>query len=206
MLTNGTSREKILEQIHDGLGHKGEWAVWEAIRIRFYWPGMRKDVARYVKSCHSCQLRSTKKMHIPITVSRPVGLFGKVYLDMMKMLLAKGKNWIVACWDNLSWIAEGRALASDNARALASFFVEEIIFHYGTVGTVLTDNRPSLGGEFTWIVNKYNIAQIKISPYNSQANGIVERGHFTLREALVKMCKGDLSQWPSLLPAALFAD
>jgi len=200
------SREKILKEIHDELGHRGEWPVWETIRIRFYWPGMRRDVTCYVKSCHDCQLRSTKKMHIPITVSQPTGLFGKVYLDVMKMPLAKGKNWIVACRDDISWIAEGRALASDNGRALASFFVEEIIFRYGTVGIVVTDNGPSLGGEFTRIVNKYNVTQIKISPYNSQANGVVERGHFTLREALVKMCKGDLSKWPSLLPAALFAD
>ena len=206
VLMTGDKREQVLAEIHDGLGHRGEWAVWEAIRIRFYWPGMRGEVTRYVKSCHNCQLRSTKKMHIPITVSRPSGLFGKVYLDVMKMPSARGKNWIVACRDDLSWLVEGRALASDNARALASFFVEEIIFRYGTVGIVVTDNGPSLGGEFTRIVNKYNITQIKISPYNSQANGVVERGHFTLREALVKMCKGDLSKWPTFLPAALFAD
>lgn len=128
VLTNREDRKRVLEEIHDGIGHRGEWAVWETIRIRFYWPGIRKDVAHYVKSCHDCQIRSTKKMHIPIVVSRPTGLFGKVYLDVMKMPLAKGMNWIVACRDDLSWIAEGRALASDNARALASFFVEQIIF------------------------------------------------------------------------------
>jgi transposase InsO family protein len=145
-------------------------------------------------------------MHIPITVSRPVALFYKVYLDVMKMPEAQGKNWIVACRDDLSSIAETRALASDNARALASFFIEQIIFRYGTVGEMVTDNGSSFAGEFARIVNKYNIHQIRISPYNSQANGVVERGHFTIREALVKMCGGDISKWPSLLPAATFAD
>ena len=97
-------------------------------------------------------------------------------------------------------------MALDNARALASFFMEQIIFRCSTVGEVVTDNRPSLRGEFSQIVNKYNIHQIKISPYNSQANGVVERRHFTIWEALVKMCGGEISKWPTLLPAALFAD
>jgi len=206
VLLTEDDRGRVLAEIHDGVGHRGEWAVWEAIRIRFYWPGMRKDVMEYVKSCHTCQLRSTKKMHIPITVSRPVALFVKVYLDVMKMPEAQGKNWIVACRDDMSGGAEGRAIPSDNARALASFFVEQVIFRYGTVDEVVTDNGPSLSGEFARIVNKYNIRQIKISPYNSQANGVVERGHYIIREALVRICAGDMSKWPSLLPAALYAD
>ena len=199
-------RRGILTELHDERGHRGEWAVWEAIRIRFYWPGMRQYVTNHIRSCHVCQLRSTKKMHIPITVSRPVALFYKVYLDVMKMPEAQGKNWIVACRDDMSSVCEGRALASDNARALASFFIEQIIFRYGTVVEVVTDNGPSLAGEFTRLVTKYNIYQIKISPYNSQANGVVERGHLIIREALVKMCEGNIQKWPSLLPAALFAD
>jgi hypothetical protein len=205
IMTRG-DRDRILAELHDERGHRGEWAVWEAIRIRFYWPGIRQYVKQYVQSCHTCQLRSTKKMHIPVNVSRPGALFSKVYLDLMKMPEAQGKNWIVACRDDTSGNTEGRALASDNAKALASFFVEQIIFRYGTVVIVVTDNGASLGGEFARIVNKYNIHQIKISPYNSQANGVVERGHFNIREALVKMCGGDISKWPSLLPAALYAD
>lgn len=206
VVIDGGDRKKILAEIHDGRGHRGEWAVWEAIRIRFYWPGIRKDVTQYVKSCHTCQLRSTKKMHIPITVSQPTALFCRVYLDVMRMPEAQGKKWMVACRDDISGTTEGRALASDKARAIASFCIEQIIFRYGTVIEVITDNGPSLSGEFARLTTKYNIHQIKISPYNSQANGVVERGHFNIREALVKMSGGDISKWPLLLPAALFAD
>ena len=206
VLLSKRERVKVLQELHDGFGHRGEWAVWEAIRIRFYWPGMRKSVTQYVKSCHVCQLRKVQKAHIPVTISHPGALFSKVYLDVMKMPEAQGKNWIVVCRDDTSGASEGRALKSDKARALASFFVEQVVFRYGTVAVVVTDNGPSLGGEFARIVNKYNIHQIKISPYNSQANGVVERGHFTIREALVKMCGKNISRWPSLLQAALYAD
>ena len=107
VLMTEEGRKKVLIELHDERGHQGEWAIWEAICIRFYWPGMRKDVSHHIKSCHTCQLWSTKKMHIPITVSQPVTLFYKVYLDVMKMPEAQGKNWIVACQDNLSAVVEG---------------------------------------------------------------------------------------------------
>lgn len=206
VLVDRKEREKVLWQLHDGYGHRGEWAIWEAIRIRFYWPGMRKDITQYVKSCHTCQVRNVKKMHILPTVSQPVALFSKVYLDIMKMPEAQGKGWIVACKCDLSGTTEARALGSVTGRALASFFIEQIIFRYGTVGELVTDNGSALEGEFMKRVSKYNIHRIKISPYNSQANGVVERGHFIIREALVKMCGKNISKWPSLLQAAVFAD
>ena len=199
-------RREILEQLHEGIGHRGEWAVWEALRIRFYWPRMRNDLTEHIKSCHNCQLRSTKKMHIPIQPSLPKGLFQKVYLDVMKMPEAQGKSWIVACRDDLSGVTEGRAIASDNAKTLAKFFKEQIIYRYGTVEEVVTDNGPSMMGEFAQIIKKFNIHQIKISAYNSQANGVVERGHYNLREAIVKMCNGKMNEWPNVLQAAIYAD
>jgi len=206
VLVDRKEREKVLWQLHDGYGHRGEWAIWEAIRIRFYWPGMRQDIAHYVKSCHTCQVRSVKKMHIPPTVSQPVALFSKVYLDIMKMPEAQGKSWVVACKCDLSGTTEARALSSVTGRALSSFFIEQVIFRYGTVGELVTDNGSALEGEFMKKVGKFNIHRIKISPYNSQANGVVERGHFILREALVRMCGKNISKWPSLLQAAVFAD
>ena len=55
-------------------------------------------------------------------------------------------------------------------------------------------------------MDRYGIPQIKISPYNSRANGVVERGHFTIREALMKVCKENPSQWPDHVAHAFFAD
>ena len=48
-----------------------------------------------------------EKMHILVNISQPVALFHKVYLDVMKMPEAKGKNWIVACRDDMSSVSEG---------------------------------------------------------------------------------------------------
>ena len=137
-----------------------------------------------------------QKMHLPIKTTLPNFLFAKVYLDIMKMPSAGGKSWVVVCREDISGVCEAQALAKDNARSIAQFFREQILYRYGSIPEVITDNGPSLSGEFAKLAKEFHIKQIKISPYNFTANGIVERGHFNIREILTEACKGDLSQWP----------
>jgi transposase InsO family protein len=199
-------RKAILWEMHENNGHHGVWAVAQQTTLRYYWPNINEDIKHHIQSCHTCQLRSTKKMHLPITSSYPSHLFSKVYLDVMHMPKARGKQWLVACRDDLSGITECKAIARDRAKTIAKFFLNRIILRYGTVLEVVTDNGPSFKKEFAEVLQKYGVKQIRISPYNSQANGVVERGHYNIREALVKLCKDDLSQWPLMVSAACYAD
>jgi hypothetical protein len=199
-------RKEILWEMHEEAAHHGTWAVEKQITLRYYWPNMKEHICYHIQSCHTCQLRSTKKMHIPVTISHPPCLFSKVYLDVMKMPLARGKQWLIGCRDDLSGVTECKAIARDKAKVIAKFFLKRIIQRYGIVQEVVTDNGPSFGKEFAEMLKKYGVKQIKISPYNSQANGVVERGHFNIREALVKLCNGNLSQWPLMVSAASYAD
>lgn len=145
-------------------------------------------------------------MHIPVTVSQPAALFEKVHVDVMKMPPARGMNWIVLCRDDSSGVTEGRALPRDTSKHLAAFFREQILYRYGAIREVVTDNGPSLHGAFERLTKEFNVHQIKISPYNPQANGVVECGHFTIRETLMRICKGDPTAWPKHLQAAIFVN
>ena len=206
VIFNGKRRQEILWELHEDSGHHGVWAVAKQTTLRYYWPGIQEDIKQHIRSCHPCQLRSTKKMHLPITMSHPPRLFSKVYLDVMHMPKARKKQWLVACRDDLSGKTECKALMRDRAKAIAKFFLHRIILRYGIVQEVVTDNGPSFQKEFKALLADYGIKQIKISPYNSQANGVVERGHYNIREALVKLCGKDLSQWPLLVPTVCYAD
>ena len=46
-----------------------------------------------------------------------------------------------------------------------------------------------------YLAKMYHIKHIQISGYNSQANGIVERSHFDVQQALFKACDGEQSKW-----------
>jgi transposase InsO family protein len=77
-------------------------------------------------------------------------------------------------------------------------------------GQVTTDNGPEVKGAFEELVRRMGIPHVTISPYNKHANGVVERGHFILREAIVKMCdkddNGQIKNWHKHVDAAVFAD
>ena len=150
-------RKEILWEMHEGVAHHGIWAVEQQTTLRYYWPEMRKQIKEHIRSCHDCQLRSTKKMHIPITISHPPSLFSKVYLDVMKMPLAYGKQWLIGCRDDLSGITECKAIARDKAKVIAKFFLKRIILRYGIVQEVVTDNGPSFGKEFAQLLKQYGI-------------------------------------------------
>jgi hypothetical protein len=206
VIFNRKRRRAILWEMHEENGHHGVWAVAKQTTLRYYWPNILTDIKHHIQSCHTCQLRSTKKMHLPITMSQPHHLFSKVYLDVMKMPKAQGMQWLVACRDDLSGVTECQALRRDTAKAIATFFYNQIILRYGTVMEVVTDNGPSFQKDFKRLLKNFGIKQITISPYNSQANGVVERGHYNIREALVKLSKDGISQWPQMVAAACYTD
>ena len=121
----------------------------------------------------------------------------------------KGYNGIVAAKDDLTGISEAKAIKDKTSHTLAAFLME-LICRYGIMGQVTTDNGPEVRDAFALLVKKMGIPHITITPYNKHTNGKVERGHYTLREAIVRSCPrdedGNIIDWVSRLPLALLAD
>ena len=68
------------------------------------------------------------------------------------------------------------------------------------------DNGTAYISAIDILGKQHKIFHIKISGYNSQANGIVESKHFDVREAIMKTCNGDKSKWRQVLPTVLWAE
>jgi len=121
-----------------------------------------------------------------------------------------GKHLIVAAKDDLTGITEIKALANKESSTLAKFFTEHIYLRYGAIGQVVTDNGTEMQGAFKILMQQLGIPQVTISPYNKHANGVVERGHYIIREALIKSCPrnqyGDAVGWHEKIQLAMFAD
>ena len=91
-------------------------------------------------------------------------------------------------------------------KGVAAFFFEQILCRYGAVVEVVTDNGPEFKEAFQRLMKRYKLPQIKISSYNSKANGVVERGHFIIRESILKACEGHVEKWPDYVHHAFFTD
>jgi len=50
-------RTEIIRLHHDTLigGHGGQWKMVELVTRNFWWPGVTKEVKRYVERCDACQ-------------------------------------------------------------------------------------------------------------------------------------------------------
>src|SRR5258708_12629123 len=55
-------------------------------------------------------------------------------------------------------------------------------------------------------MHKYKVPVVHISPYNSQANGKIERTQQTYIEAIWKVLQGETDQWPLWLGYTLWVD
>nr|GAT45171.1 predicted protein [Mycena chlorophos] len=113
---------------------------------------------------------------------------------------------IVAAWDDLTGTCEAMAIEDASATTLARFFWTYIYCRYGCPRRVITDNGPEVKAGFEELMKRLRIPHVRVSGYNKHANGVVEQGHFTLREAIVRSCNGKLNDWPEKLPLAIFAD
>ena len=50
-------REEVIRLHHDTLvgGHRGRWKITELVTRNYWWPGVTKEVGRYVDGCDACQ-------------------------------------------------------------------------------------------------------------------------------------------------------
>ena len=199
-------RLAIMKETHDALGHKKIYAVRIALLERFWWPYLDHDVKWFVQSCHQCQVRQMRYHHIPPTVAAPASLFRKAYLDTMFMPRVAGYRYIVQARCSLSAYPEHRKLRRETGALLGAFIFEDILCRWGALEEIVTDNGKPFIEAVDWLAQQYGIRHIRISPYNSQANGIVERRHLDVREAIMKVCDGDERKWPASTHAVFWAE
>lgn len=83
-----SERLQILKENHDSVigGHRGKFKMLDIIKERFTWPGLRKDISQYIKSCPSCQRNKSYSMKIkqPMCITdTPTRAFEKIQMDIV---------------------------------------------------------------------------------------------------------------------------
>jgi len=136
-------RYRILKEAHNDLGHKGVYSICARLLLRFWWPMIIKDIKWYNKTCHECQIRQSRKLHIPPTVPIPGGIFRRAHIDSMMMPKAGGFDRLVHARCALTGYPEWRMLRKENTKSLSAFIFEDLLCRWGPITEIVTDNRPA---------------------------------------------------------------
>ena len=72
---------KVLNELHNQVGHQGIVRTLSLLRERSYWPGMHREATQYVNKCQNC-LKRKATPHVaplqPIIANQPMEL---VHMD-----------------------------------------------------------------------------------------------------------------------------
>jgi hypothetical protein len=196
----------LMTAAHNDVGHHGFYATHALLTERYWWPHMSQDISWFIVTCHVCQTRKTQQVLIPPIVAMPAPLFSKVYMDTMHMPPSSGYKYIVQGRCSLVYWPEWAMLKKENAAALGKWILHDIIYRWGLLLEIVTDNGPAFLKALAWLEKHYHIKHIRISGYNSRANGLVERSHFEVREAIFKACDGNQAKWSSTAYSVFWAE
>jgi hypothetical protein len=89
---------------------------------------------------------------------------------------------------------------------VSKFIFEDIICRHRLPVCITNDNGPENSALTTELLRRYNIKRILISSYHPQGNGMVERGHQPIVNALAKHAATHNCSWVDALHIMMWAD
>jgi transposase InsO family protein len=199
-------RQKVFNAFHN-LAHAGTRATRRLIAARAVWRGMNSDVAAWVRDCQACcRGKVTAQPAAPIQpIAVPAKRFSHVHLDLVGPLpvAADGSTYLLTMVDRTTRWLEAAPLRTMEAVTCADAFIATWVTRYGVPATVTTDRgRQFSSAVWSTLCQRLNIQHIETTAYHPQSNGMVERTHRQLKDALRARLAGP--RWPEHLPWVLF--
>jgi hypothetical protein len=207
-------RRDILDEAHQTryTVHPGNNKMYQDLKNKFWWCGMKRDIAEYVAQCPSCQL--VKAEH-----KKPAGQLQLLDVPMWKwdqiamdfvVGLPKAPSGQDAIWviiDRLTKSAHFLPIKFTNKLdKLAELYVREIVKLHGVPVSIVSDRDPWFTSRFWDRLQSAMGTKLNFSTaYHPQTDGQSERTIQTL-EDMLRLCVLDFKgNWIRYLPLVEFA-
>jgi transposase InsO family protein len=199
-------RRKIFDSLH-GLAHPGVKASRRLISARYVWPGLSADVTTWCRQCVNCQ-RSKIVRHVhlpPEPIAIPPRRFAHLHVDLVGPLpVSRGFQYIFTIIDRTSRWVEAVPLVATTAADCAEALFHAWITRYGVPAAITSDRGPQFSSA-VWaaVCELLHIDHHSTTAFHPQSNGMVERWHRRLKDAL--RSRAAMADWAAHLPWVLLA-
>ena len=194
-------RRQVFEQLHN-IAHPGRRASRRLISCRFVWRGLAADVCRWAKECLACQRAKVHRhVHVrPLHIPIPARRFSHVHVDLVGPLPpSQGFNYLFTAIDRTTRWAEAIPLGSITAADCAQALLQGWVSRFGVPAAVTSDRGTQFTSE-VWaeLCTLLGVQHRQTTAYHPEANGMVERFHRRLKDALRARCAAP--DWVAHLP------
>ena len=207
-------RLSLLQDNHDSptAGHPSRAITYDLLARHYHWPGMEKDVRKYIKSCEACQ-RFKDSTQRPGGLLQPLPIperpWASISMDFITHLpkTKKGFDAITVFVDRLTkmvHLCPGKT--TDNAPEVATQFLNTIFVHHGLPAQIVSDRDTRFTGSFWKQLMTLLKVQVSMSTaFHPQTDGQTERMNRTVEQVLRIYVDYRQKNWDELLPLVEFA-
>ena len=203
-------RRRIIQVAHEETAaHLGARKTGDAILSHFYWRGLRRDVAEFVRGCHICQVcKSQTPERAPLQPIPVIGEpFEKIVVDVVGPLprTSGGNEYLLTLMCTATRYAEAIPMSSCRARKIVPKIVD-LFSKFGMPRIIQTDRGTNFMSDFfRRALSKMGVTHITSTAYHPQSQGCLERFHGTLKGILTKFCLSNEKDWDEGVQVALYA-
>jgi hypothetical protein len=206
-------RRDIVAAHHDSAitGHPGRWKTLELVSRNYWWPGISRYVAAYVRGCDACNRTKTfpaRPMGMLMPNRVPDRRWQIVSTDLIGELPeSKGYNAILVVVDRLSKRIHAVPTTTDvDSLGIARLFRDHVWRNHGLPEEIISDRGTVFISGFSDALGK--LLGMKLSPstaYHPQTDGQTERVNQEIEQFLRLFINHRQDDWSEWLPLAEFS-
>ena len=176
----------------------------------YWWPGVTRDVRRYVEGCYICQ-RMKNRMEAPAGKLKLSEVPERLWIHLMvdfitKLPLVAGKNAILVVCNRLFKITHFVATTEETSmEGLVRLFRDNVWKLHGLLESIISDRGPQFVAELTKKLNQMLEIKTKLSTaFYPQTDGQTEQMNQELKQYLQFFVDHRQKDWPEWLALAEF--